>query len=236
MTRMVLFMAGWIALTSVAALGQKSSIGAKTREAQQGKPAPKQPREAPERPRNPVYEQHSWITLAPPPPKTYEPGDLLTIIIRERKRWEAESDLNTKKRWNLSSDVSAFMKFIDGGVGSSNFTRGEPNIKYKFENQMRSDGDSSREDSLTTRLTARIIDVKPNGTLVIEGRARLIHDDEVSDVTVTGSCRKEDVTADNTLLSTQLADKTVVINNEGALRRAASRGWIPTLIDLLKPF
>ena len=34
MTRMVLFMAGWIALTSVAALGQKSSIGAKTRDAQ----------------------------------------------------------------------------------------------------------------------------------------------------------------------------------------------------------
>ena len=101
---------------------------------------------------------------------------------------------------------------------------------------MRSDGDSSREDSLTTRLTAMIIDVKPNGMLVIEGRARLTHDDEVSEVTVTGFCRKDDVTANNTILSTQLADKEVVITNEGALRRVASRGWIPTLIDLLKPF
>lgn len=235
MTRMTLFMVGWIALTPVAALGQKSSIGAKTREAQRGKPVPKLPREAPKRPRNAIYERHSWITLAPPPPKSYKPGDLLTIIIREKKRWEAESDLNTKKKWDLTSEVSAFMKFIDGGVGTSNFTRGEPNIKYKFQNQMRSDGDSSREDRLTTRLTARIIDVKPNGTLVIEGRARLIHDDEISDVTVTGICRKEDVTADNTILSTQLADKEVIIINEGALRRVATRGWIPRVIDLLRP-
>jgi len=236
MTRLTLFMAGWIAVTSAGALGQKSSIGAKTREAQQGSPAPKQPREAPQRPRNAVYERHSWITLAPPPPKSYKPGDLLTIIIRESKRWEAESDLNTKKKWDLTSDVSAFIRFVDGGLAPTTFKRGVPNIKYDFQNDMRSKGDSSREDSLTTRLTARIIDVKPNGTLVVEGRARLIHDEEVSEVTVTGYCRKEDVTADNTILSTQLADKEVIIDNEGALRRAASRGWIPRFIDLLKPF
>jgi len=225
-----------IAVTSSTAWGQKSSLGAKAREARQGKPAITQPREAPALPRNAVYERHSWITRVPPPLKTYKPGDLLTIIIRERKRWEAESDLNTKKKWDLTSDVSAFLKFIDGGAGASTFKRGEPDVKYRFENRIRSDGDSSREDSLTTRLTARIIDVKPNGTLVLEGRARLIHDDEVSEVTVTGFCRKEDVTADNTILSTQLAEKEVSITNEGALRRAASRGWAQRFIDLLNPF
>jgi len=236
MTRVTLFVAVWIAVTSPVAFGQKSSIGAKTRDAQQGSPAPKQPREAPQRPRNAVYERHSWTTLAPPPPKSYKPGDLLTIIIRESKRWEAESDLRTKKKWDLTSDVSAFIRFVDGGLAPTTFKRGVPNVKYAFENQMRNDGDSSREDSLTTRLTARIIDVKPNGTLVIEGRARLIHDDETSEVTVTGYCRKEDVTADNTILSTQLAEKEVIIDNEGALRRAATRGFFPWLIDLLNPF
>jgi len=228
-------MLAWIVLGAAPAFGQKSSIGAKVRDDQRGKPPLKQPREAPDRPRNAVYERHSWITLTPPPPKTYMPGDLITIIIRERKRWEAESDINTKKKWDLKSDITAFLKFIDGGAGTSTFTRGKPNIEYAFENQMRSDGDSSREDSLTTRLTAKIIDVKPNGMLVIEGRACLIHDDEVSEVTVTGFCRKQDVTADNTILSTQPADTVVAITNEGALREAASHGWIPKLIDLLKP-
>lgn len=236
MTRSVWLLAGWMALTCSAANAQKSSISARTREARQDKPLQLQPREAPQRPRNAVYERHSWITVAPPAPTTYAPGDLITIIIRERKRWEADADLNTKKRWDVKSDVSAFLKFVDGGIGASEFSRGEPDIQYKFEDQMRSDGDSSREDSLTTRLTAMIIDVKPNGMLVIEGRARLTHDDEISEITVTGFCRKEDVTADNTILSTQLASKEVSITNEGALRHAASRGWFIKLLDLLRPF
>jgi flagellar basal body L-ring protein FlgH len=46
----------------------------------------------------------------------------------------------------------------------------------------------------------------------------------------------EDVTADNSVLSTQIADKDLVVDNEGALRAASSRGWIPRLIDLVKPF
>jgi len=221
--------------TSVA-WGQKSSLGARARDASRNDPPPFPSREAPAAPRNAVYERHSWITMPPPAPRTYKPGDLLTIIIRETRRWEADADLNTRKEWDVTSELAAFMKWIDGGLGSSSFTRGNPNIEYAWENEMRSDGDSSREDRLTTRLTAKIIDVKPNGTLVLEGRARVIHDDEFSEITVTGVCRKEDVSPDNTILSTQLASKEVMITNEGALRAASSRGWIPKLVDVLKPF
>ena len=71
---------------------------------------------------------------------------------------------------------------------------------------------------------------------LLEARAAVRHDDETSMITLTGVCRKEDVTADNTILSTQIADKNIVVANEGALRAASSRGWIPKLIDLIKPF
>jgi len=71
---------------------------------------------------------------------------------------------------------------------------------------------------------------------VIEAKASVQHDDEISMITLTGVCRKEDVTADNTILSTQIADKNIVVVNEGALRAASSRGWILKLIDLIKPF
>jgi len=219
----------------IVASAQTSSIGAATRKRQREHPKPRAAREAPQLPRNAVYERHGWVTMKPKPPKVYRPGDLLTIIIRENKRWEAEADLNTKKKWDLTSDIKAFLRFVDGGLAPTTFKRGMPNIDYAFQNQMRSDGDSSREDSLTTRLTAKIIDVKPNGILVLEGQAKLIHDDEVSKVTVVGYCRKQDVTADNTVLSTQIAGKEVTITNEGAMRAAATRGWIPRLIDLLKP-
>ncbi len=70
---------------------------------------------------------------------------------------------------------------------------------------------------------------------VVEGRAVVVHDEETSKVTITGTCRKEDVTADNTVLSTQIANKVVSVDNQGALRAASSRGWLLRLLDLLRP-
>ncbi len=214
---------------------QTSSIGAVTRKHQRHNPPPKAAREAPQLPRNAVYERHGWVTTKPKPPKIYRPGDLLTIIIRENKRWESEADLSTRKQWNLTSEVAAFLKFSNGGLAPTTFKRGVPDVDYEFQNRLRSDGDSSRQDSLTSRLTAKIIDVKPNGILVIEGTARMIHDDEVSIMTVVGYCRKQDVTADNTVLSTQLAGKEVSIINQGTMRAVSRRGWLGKIVDWFGP-
>ncbi len=220
---------------SRSAVAQTSSLGARQRIVDGGKVEEKTPREAPPRPRNLVYEKYGWISIVPTPPKAFRPGDLITIIVREQRKWEADSDLETKKKFGVTSDLEAFFKPIDGGLGASQFTRGKPNVDYAYGQKLNSEGDSSREDKLTTRLTARILDVKPNGLLVLEGKAKMTHDEEISQITLTGTCRKEDVTADNTVLSTQIADKQVVVSNEGALKAAATRGWIPKLLDMLKP-
>ncbi len=221
---------------SEVANAQTSSLGARKREAQAGQPEAKPIREKPVRERNLVYEKYAWTATKARPPKVYRPQDLITIIVRHTRRFKAEADLETKKEWDLSSEISAFIKGTAGGLGSADFRRGRPNIDYKFQNELSSDGDTQRRDSLTTRVTARVIDVKPNGELVLQARAVMQHDDELSTITVTGICRKEDITAANTILSTQIADLDIRVQNEGALRASSSRGWIPRLIDMLKPF
>ncbi|UCE58579.1 MAG: flagellar basal body L-ring protein FlgH [Phycisphaerales bacterium] len=218
------------------ALGQTSSLGAKQRRLEASRAPKVVPREAPVRERNRVYERYSWVTLTPAPPKKFEPGDLLTIVVRERRKYEADADLETKKEFDAKSELNAFIKGTAGGIGAAAFRRGKPTIDYKFQNTLKHEGDTNREDRLTTRLTASIIDVKPNGLLVLEAISRIQHDDEISTITLTGNCRKEDVTPDNTILSTQIADKRVTVSNEGALRAASRRGWIPRLLDFLRPF
>lgn len=214
---------------------QVSSLGIRQQRAQaNAMPAPAA-RESAAAPRNPVYEQFAWITLPPAPPRKFRPGDLLTIVVREQRQYKADADLETKRQFDVKSELDAFIKPTAGGIGSSAFRRGKPNIDYKFDQKLKTEGDTSREDRLTTRMTGKIIDVKPNGLLVIEARARVQHDDEISVITLTGTCRKDDVTADNTVLSTQIADKNVAVHNEGALRGASRRGWVTRLLDLLKP-
>jgi flagellar L-ring protein precursor FlgH len=224
-----------LAIASSPALAQTSSLGERQRHVRFVPTAIKAPREAPDRPRNLVYEHYSWTAEKPLLPKAYRPGDLVTIIIREQRKWEADSELETKRKFDINSQLDAFFKPIDGGLGATTFKRGKPNVDYNFDSRLKGEGDADREDKLTTRLTAKIVDVKPNGLLVLEGVAKITHDEEVSEVTITGTCRKEDVTADNTVLSTQIADKVLVVNNEGALRAANSRGWVTKILDFLKP-
>ncbi len=225
----------WGSLTAPT-VAQTSSLGAQKRKAEAGKVIPKAPREAPHVERNPVYEEYAWIGERPRLPKTFRPNDLITIIVREQRKFEADADLETKKQFDINSELDAFFKPTTGGLGAATFHRGKPNVSYKYDHKTKNEGDTNREDKLTTRLTARIIDVKPNGQLVLEARGRVEHDDEISVITLTGVCRKEDVTADNTILSTLIAEKNVVVKNEGALRAASRRGWIPQLLDALRPF
>lgn len=224
------------ALGAVDASAQISSLGAKKRRIESRKLPEAASREAPKIQRNAVYEAYSWITVKHVPPKRFKVGDLLTIIVRETRKFEADADLKTKKQFDIKSELEAFLKLTGGGIGATAFRRGKPTVDYKYSTDLKTKGDTQREDRLTTRLTGRIIDVKPNGLLVIEARATVQHDEEISAITVTGICRKEDVTADNTILSTQVADKNIVVLNEGALRAVTTRGWIPKLIDLLSPF
>jgi len=224
------------ALDCAWALGQHSSIGAKERQKEGRMPTEFAAREAPRIQQNIVYERHSWITVKPIPPRTFKVGDLLTVIVRESRRFKADAELDTKKEFDIKSELDAFFKLTNGGLGTTGFQRGKPNVDFRFDSELKGEGDARREDTLTTRLTGTIIDVKPNGLLVLEAKASVRHDDEISTITFTGTCRKQDVTADNTILSTQVADKSVAVVNEGAVRSASRRGWIPRLIDLVRPF
>lgn len=230
-----LWMLGLVAATAPSAFAQISSLGARQRAAAGGEAIPAESQEDPRPRTNSVYAAYSWISVAPPGPRLFKVHSLLTVIVRQQRSFEIEADLKTQKKWDIKSELEAFFKPTDGGLGSANFTRGKPNVDYSFNNKLDSKGDTSREDRLTTRITCRIIDVKPNGLLVIEGRGRIQHDDEISTIILTGTCRKEDITPDNTVLSTQIADLNIDIKNEGALKAAATRGWIPKLIDWLKP-
>jgi len=229
-TAIALFVAG----SPLAA--QTSSIGARARADATARPADVGTREAPAPRINPVYESHAWIAFGPPPPRLYKVNDLITIVVRHQRSFQIEADLKREKKWDLRSQLEEFLKFTDGGVGASAFRRGQPNIDFTWSDKLRNKGDTSREDRMTTRITARVIDVKPNGLLVVEGRGRIKHDEEVSTITITGTCRKDDVTADNSVLSTQIADLDIAVDNKGAMRDVAQRGWIPKLIDWIKPF
>ncbi|MHC4994232.1 MAG: flagellar basal body L-ring protein FlgH, partial [Planctomycetota bacterium] len=111
-----------------------------------------------------------------------------------------------------------------------------PEVGVDFNREFNGEGEYERRDSMTTRLTGQIIDVKPNGLLVIEARTYIQNDDEIQDIKVTGTWRETDVAIDNTVLSTQGFDVRIQKTNEGELRKASKKGLFTKVLDTLFAF
>ena len=192
------------------------------------------------RPGTRALEMTSFTAIPPAPPRKFKVEDLVTIIVRQQKKYSADGKLDNKKKWNLDGQLSDWFRFYgDDSVthlGQDKLSNGKPGFKFDFDNKYKGESTNDREDTFTTRIQARIIDVKPNGNLVLEATLHETHDEEEIDITLTGTCRAEDVTAENSVLSTQVANLVLVEKNQGAVRDGTRRGWFPWLLDKGRPF
>lgn len=180
----------------------------------------------------------SFFAVPPPEPRVIKKHDQITVIIREESEFKSEGTTETKKSADLDARIDEFIKLnlanwaIEGGGEGDN----PPSIKMSGKRNFKGEGTVDREDSMTARVTAEVIDVKPNGSLVLQGRKRITMDDEYQQFLITGIARAEDVTADNTVLSTQLAEFNLRKTHKGAVRNATKKGFIPKLLDVINPF
>jgi len=190
---------------------------------------------------SPQISRMSITAVRPPQPRQLATHDLITIIVRESIENESESDIETSKDFTLKGLLSAFPNLrlkdlADFQLGQSSLNDGRPEVNLKVTNDFEGEGDYQRKDSFTTRITARVIDIKPNGSLVLEARKFIQSDNESVNIILTGTCRKEDVTPDNTILSTQIYDLRLDKQHTGELRNAVKKGFLTKLFEFIFNF
>lgn len=189
-----------------------------------------------EPPPNPVLLLASPIAVEPPRPRKIGVNSLVTIIIRESRTTLNDAKMKSEKDWEVKAALAQWFRLDKHDrLVSQDFPEGAPGVDFSFDNKYDTKGKYDRKDELTTRITAKVVDVKPNGNLVLEARKRIKVGDEEQIATLTGECRSEDVTAANTVLSTQIANLTIEMPDEGAVRDATRRGWLMRLLDFLRP-
>ena len=193
---------------------------------------------APPDPNQPRVRDVSFFSVPEPEPKTIKKHDLVTIIIREESAFSSKGKTDTKRESEFEAKLEEFikLKLLDlqlegGGIGPT-----PPSIKFNSSRSFKGEGKVDRTDSLTARITGEVLDVKPNGTLVVQARKQIKTDDEQQIFVLTGICRAEDVTADNSILSTQMFDLRLEKNTKGAVRGATRRGWLGQILDAVAPF
>lgn len=189
---------------------------------------------------NPVaqLEGVSLYAIQPQAPRRIKMHDLVTIIVNQSSSMQHDQALDTEKKYRNQAAIPAFPDLthlweLQVFAGRTNNTpRLDVNSHAKFE----SDGEFARQDRVTARITAQVIDVKPNGLLVLEARSTIRTDREEQLMILSGTARMEDVTAQNTLQSTQLFDLRLETHHTGDVRRTTDKGILTRVLEAVFNF
>lgn len=185
----------------------------------------------------PAIRESSLVAVTLPEPRTFQKYDLISVIVSEVTTSQSNAALSTEKDTSIEGEINDFtdLKRLLTEFTLSNYNYGDqnPRMGVELKNSFSGEGDYARQDSMSSRVQARVIDIKPNGSLVLEARKHIRNDRETLDLVLTGTCRSEDVTYQNTILSTQLYDLRVSKQHTGEVRNAARKGILTRLGELL---
>ena len=189
---------------------------------------------------DPATAFYSWSLLSSPPPEPtiFKVHDLITIIVNENSQQESEETLKTEKDFSIRAELSAFLDVSELLTGTLlNGIGGRLDIiEALAQKEFEGDGAYERRDRIIDRITAEVIDVKPNGVLVLEAIRRVQLDEEKTIMVLSGMCDAASVTEQKTILSTQLANLTLSVQHDGPVHEAASKGWLTRAIETIFPF
>ena len=162
-------------------------------------------------------------------------GDILTILIQESNT--ATKDRSTKTSKSSSLDAS-LETFLYSPQASSFLTKGGklPALKMSGKHDFDGGGKISNSEQITARIAVKVVDVLPNGNLVIEGKRTTAFAGETQDAVLRGVVRSEDITANNSIYSYNIADATIKYVSKGAVSDAQKKGWFTRIWEKITPF
>lgn len=159
--------------------------------------------------------------------KAHRVGDIITIILQEKTNASKSANTTTAK----DSEVNIAAPTIFGrGVGF----RGDDAIlsaSLDAERDFSGTGDSSQSNSLTGRISVTVAEVLRNGNLVVRGEKLLTLNQGSEHVRVSGIVRATDISPNNTVLSSQLANAHFVYGGQGVIAEANTKGWLQRALD-----
>lgn len=193
---------------------------------------------SPMMPPNENLKAASMMYIEPPKPRKFEIHQQIMILIDESSQATSKESLETKKDMQIDAALKKFPSLKDLIEGE--LKTGDRSVTAEVgasdKQKYKGEGTYQRNDRFTAKISASVIDVKPNGLLVIEARKSITTNGETKTIVLSGMCRREDVTNANTVLSSQLADLNIVQNTEGELRDSSDKGWITRVLEAVFSF
>ena len=168
-------------------------------------------------------------------------GDIVLVKLVENTKAQNKAETSSSKK--SSNDYQVTAMFNRGHAGFIPFmpigpqpSVGLPVLDTDSASGITASGKTKRENYVTTSLATRVLRVLPGGLMEIEGAREIRVNEETEYMVVRGMIRSKDVGADNSVLSTQIADASIEYYGKGVLADKQKPGWFSRLMDNVWPF
>jgi flagellar L-ring protein precursor FlgH len=164
-------------------------------------------------------------------------GDIVTIVVQENSSANKNNETKTEKSSSLTAAIKTFLYGAGAGT-SALLSRGGQMPALEYSSDLKHDGSGAinNSESIVAQVAAKVIDVLPNGNLMIEGKRETSFSNEHQTIVLHGIIRQEDITSANTILSYNVADATVSITGKGTVSNAQNKGWFTRIYEFVNPF
>ena len=198
-----------------------------------GQPVPLPP--GPLAPRPLRRRDVSWIYIDRPKPRKVGVHDIITVVVDEKSEVTQNSRFNRQRNAVFTAQLKEWLRINSRGdldVSAIN----APGIDSQLRSQLQSFGTGLSQEGMKYRIAATVVDILPNGTLILEAHKSIRSNTELWEYSLTGRIRSQDVAGNNTVNSENVADLMIAKREHGKIQDSTKRGFITRFYDFFLPF
>lgn len=167
--------------------------------------------------------------------KARRTGDIVTVIIKEQAKASKQATTDTERSSSISAGISTFFG-LEQTVADKTKINPSSMISASSGNEFSGSGKTTRSEDLVATLTTQVVEVYPNGNLKIRGGKSVAVNNENQIIYLTGIVRPYDVTAANTVDSSNILNAQITYTGKGAISDKQKPGWMMRIFDNTWPF
>jgi flagellar L-ring protein precursor FlgH len=151
-------------------------------------------------------------------------GDIITVNLQEKMNAQKKAAANEKKTNATSMGAPTILGgTVGAAAGGINFLG---DTSFDSSHQFKGQGDASQSNSLTGNISVTVVEVIPNGNLVVRGEKWVTINQGEEVIRFAGIIRPADVGPDNSIPSTKVADARIIYSGDGLVNEATQKGWL----------
>ena len=155
-------------------------------------------------------------------------GDIITIVLVERTQATKSNSADTSRNGSIGLAPPTT------GVLSKLFSASD--VAMGGQNNFAGQGGATQSNALSGEITVTIAAVYPNGTMLVKGEKALTLNRGDEFIQISGLVRQADISPDNRIASTRVADAKIIYTGKGEIARASKQGWLQSFFSMISPF